>query len=136
MSASLPSERELYRALFGFVLFVDEAYFRVVRLYHSRPLRERGSAALDVTGIDDLEFPWGRDYYETPPYSGNKVARYYVARTRREQIELPVDPDLGRPEHHEYRWVDFGEALSLTVPRIQSVVTWAAGKVASEYKIA
>ena len=39
VSASLPSERELYRALLGFVLFFDEGYFRVVRLYHSRPLR-------------------------------------------------------------------------------------------------
>jgi hypothetical protein len=55
VSASLPTERELYRALFGFVLFLDEQYFRVVRFYHSRPLRERGSAALDVTDIEGLE---------------------------------------------------------------------------------
>ena len=55
VSARLPTERELYRALFGFVLFLDATYFRVVRLYHARPLRERGSAALDVTGVDDVE---------------------------------------------------------------------------------
>jgi hypothetical protein len=55
VSARLPTERELYRALFGFVLFLDETYFRVIRLYHSRPLRERGSAALDVTGVDGIE---------------------------------------------------------------------------------
>jgi hypothetical protein len=55
ISALLPTERELYRTLFGFVLFLDEQYFRVVRLYHSRPLRERGSAALDVTDIEGLE---------------------------------------------------------------------------------
>ena len=55
VSASMASERELYRALFGFVLFLDEGYFRVIRLYHSRPLREQGSAALDVTGVDGLE---------------------------------------------------------------------------------
>ena len=55
VSARFPNERELYRALFGFVLFLDENYFRVVRLYHSRPLREQGSAALDVTGIEALE---------------------------------------------------------------------------------
>ena len=55
VSARLPSEREFYRGVFGFVLFLDEAYFRVVRLYHARPLRERGSGALDVTGIDGLE---------------------------------------------------------------------------------
>jgi hypothetical protein len=55
VSASLPRERELYRALFGFALFSDEGHFRQVRLYHSRPLRERGSAALDVTGIDGLD---------------------------------------------------------------------------------
>ena len=125
----------------------DGARFLLLRAYRNwdcpKGLVEPGedplAAAIRETaeeaGIDDLEFPWGHDYYETPPYSGNKIARYYVGRTQTEHIVLPVQPELGRPEHHEYRWVDFGEALRLTVPRIQSAITWAAGKIMAEYKI-
>lgn len=89
----------------------------------------------EETGIEDLDFAWGRDYVDTPRYSGGKVARYFVARTRVEAPELPVNAALGRPEHHEYRWVDLGEALQLVVPRLQSVITWAAGRIMAEYKI-
>jgi 8-oxo-dGTP pyrophosphatase MutT (NUDIX family) len=83
----------------------------------------------EETGIEDLEFAWGHDYSETAPYARDKVARYYVARTRAERLTLPVDPKLGRPEHHEYRWVDLTEAFALTRPRLRSVIAWAAGKV-------
>ncbi len=93
------------------------------------PLAAARRETLEETGIEDLEFVWGEDFVETPPYAANKVARYYLARTRRERIELPSSVELGRPEHHEYRWVDLTEALALTVPRIQAVVAWAAAKV-------
>lgn len=124
----------------------DGARFLLLRAYRNwdcpKGLVEPGEEPIDAalreaaeeTDIDDLEFAWGREYHETAVYSGNKVAWYYIARTRRERIVLPVNPVLGRPEHHEYRWVDFGEALKLTVPRIQSAITWAAGKVAAEYR--
>jgi 8-oxo-dGTP pyrophosphatase MutT (NUDIX family) len=90
----------------------------------------------EETGIIDLSFDWGTEYVETEPYSGNKVARYYLARTGIERVILPVNPELGRPEHHEYRWVDLGGALELTRPRIQSVIAWAAGKLMGTYQIA
>lgn len=90
----------------------------------------------EETGLKDLDFAWGTDYVETAPYAGGKVARYYVARTRNPNVMLPVNPALGRPEHHEYRWVDFTEALALTVPRLQRVVAWAAGKVLAAATIA
>jgi bis(5'-nucleosidyl)-tetraphosphatase len=83
----------------------------------------------EEAGIDDLEFAWGQDYVETEPYARDKVARYYVARTRAERITLPINPGLGRPEHHEYRWVDLTEAFELTGPRLRRVVAWAAGKI-------
>ncbi len=83
----------------------------------------------EEAGIDDLEFAWGHDYVETAPYARGKIARYYVARTRAERIMLPVNPTLGRAEHHEYRWVDLTEAFELTGPRLQPVVAWAASKV-------
>jgi 8-oxo-dGTP pyrophosphatase MutT (NUDIX family) len=83
----------------------------------------------EEAGIDDLEFAWGDEYTETAPYAGGKVARYYLARTRTERIVLPVNPALGRPEHHEYRWVDLTEAFALTGPRLRPIVAWAAGKI-------
>lgn len=84
----------------------------------------------EETGIVDLEFPFGESHFETGPYAGGKVARYYLARTRTESVTLGVNPVLGRPEHHEYRWVELTEALALTAPRVQSVVAWATGKLA------
>jgi 8-oxo-dGTP pyrophosphatase MutT (NUDIX family) len=83
----------------------------------------------EEAGIDDLEFAWGQDYVETEPYARGKIARYYVARTRRERISLPVSPALGRPEHHEYRWVDLTEAFELTGARLRPVIAWAASKI-------
>jgi len=83
----------------------------------------------EEAGIDDLEFAWGEDYVEIGPYARGKIARYYVARTRAERLTLPVNPALGRPEHHEYRWVDLTEAFELTAPRLKAVIAWAAGKV-------
>jgi 8-oxo-dGTP pyrophosphatase MutT (NUDIX family) len=93
------------------------------------PLAAAIRETLEEAGIDDLEFAWGHDYVETAPYSGGKVARYYVARTCAERITLPVNAFLGRPEHHEYRWVDLTEAFALTGPRLKPVIAWAASKI-------
>jgi bis(5'-nucleosidyl)-tetraphosphatase len=49
----------------------------------------------------------------------------YLAQTDAEKIELPVSPELGRPEHHEYRWVSFDEAEGLLPPRLAIVLDWA-----------
>jgi len=76
--------------------------------------------------IDDLEFEWGHPYLQTGPYSRGKVARYYVARTRTIEVTLPDNPELGRPEHSEFRWVDYEEALRLVSPRVRPIVKWAA----------
>jgi 8-oxo-dGTP pyrophosphatase MutT (NUDIX family) len=83
----------------------------------------------EEAGIVDLAFVWGEDFIDTAPYAGGKVARYFVARTRAERLTLPINPVLGRAEHHEYRWVDLTEAFALTGPRLRPVVAWAAGKV-------
>jgi 8-oxo-dGTP pyrophosphatase MutT (NUDIX family) len=80
--------------------------------------------------IDDLEFSWGDASTQTGPYSGGKVARYYIAETRRDDVELPFNELIGRPEHNEYRWVDLDEALKLVSPRVKPVVRWAAQKLA------
>jgi 8-oxo-dGTP pyrophosphatase MutT (NUDIX family) len=76
--------------------------------------------------IDDLDFAWGDAYVDTGPYSRGKVARYFIARTGRSDISLPVNPELGRPEHSEYRWVDLDEAQQLVSARVRPVLNWAA----------
>jgi bis(5'-nucleosidyl)-tetraphosphatase len=76
--------------------------------------------------IDDLEFCWGEPSTRTGPYSRGKVACYYIATTRTEEITLPVNPELGRPEHSEFRWVDYDDAVQLVSPRVRPVLRWAA----------
>ena len=83
----------------------------------------------EETGIDDLAFDWGHEHFDTAPYARNKVARFYLARTRVARVTLGVNPHLGRPEHHEFRWVDLAEAYALAPPRLQPVISWAAGKL-------
>lgn len=80
----------------------------------------------EETGLGDLDFPFGEDAFkDTLPYAGNKVARYYLAETGETRVELPVSPELGRPEHHEWRWVSFEEAEALLPPRLAIVLDWA-----------
>jgi 8-oxo-dGTP pyrophosphatase MutT (NUDIX family) len=79
----------------------------------------------EETGLRAIEFPFENEYQETPPYSGNKVARYYLAQTDAADIVLPVSPELGRPEHDEWRWVSFEEAEDLLPPRLAVVLEWA-----------
>jgi 8-oxo-dGTP pyrophosphatase MutT (NUDIX family) len=96
-------------------------------------LLEPGEAALDAarrevaeeSGLRDLRFAWGEHYIETAPYARNKVARYYLAEAPTGDPTLPIQPDLGRPEHHEARWVTVDEALALAPPRLHPVVRWA-----------
>ena len=79
----------------------------------------------EETTLDDLSFDWGLEYMETGPYNKGKISRYYIARSKESQILLPINPDLGRPEHHEARWVDYTRALTMVSPRVQPVVQWA-----------
>jgi 8-oxo-dGTP pyrophosphatase MutT (NUDIX family) len=82
----------------------------------------------EETALTDLEFRWGQDFIETEPYSKNKVARYYLATTKTATIQLPVNPELGGPEHHEWRWCVWDNATRLANPRIARVLDWARRK--------
>lgn len=93
------------------------------------PLAAARREVREETLIEDLDFKWGEGFRETEPYGNRKVARYYLAATRTEKISLPISPELGRPEHNEWRWVDPDAALSLVAARLQPVVRWAAETV-------
>lgn len=112
-------------------------YLLVLRAYNNwdfpKGLVEAGEDPLtcarrelkEETGLSGVDFPFGDESRETLPYSGNKVARYYLGETEEVEIELPVSKELGRPEHHEYRWVTFEEAEDLLPPRLAVVLDWA-----------
>ena len=96
------------------------------------PLAAAKREAGEEADLHDLAFPFGERYCDTAPYSGGKIARYYLAETKREDVSLPVSPELGRPEHHEGRWVDLDEAQRLLPPRLQPVLAWAREQVQDE----
>ena len=89
------------------------------------PLQAARREVEEETEIRDLVFHWGHDFYQTAPYSKGKMARYYLAQTGEEEVVLPVNPELGRPEHDEYCWVPYGPARELLTPRVQAVIDWA-----------
>ncbi len=89
------------------------------------PLTAARREVEEETLIRDLRFTWGEVFLETAPYSHKKIARYYIAQTPTEAVTLPVRPELGRPEHNEWRWVNFERGLSLCSPRLALIMQWA-----------
>jgi len=78
----------------------------------------------EETALTGLEFRWGDAHRDTEPYSGGKIARYYAAVSQSGDVSLPINPELGRPEHHEFRWVSYAEARRLLPERLQPVLEW------------
>jgi 8-oxo-dGTP pyrophosphatase MutT (NUDIX family) len=83
----------------------------------------------EETSIADLDFAWGFDYCETVPYRAGKVARFYLAQTKRTDLILPINPSLGKPEHEEYRWAKATEAFNLLPQRLIPILNWASNKL-------
>jgi bis(5'-nucleosidyl)-tetraphosphatase len=123
----------------------DEWYFLMLRSYSlwdfCKGRIEPGETTFDAAvreteeeaGIkpSELNFKWGKDYYETEPYrkKKDKIVRYFVAETNAKNVHLPINPELGRPEHHEFRWMTYDEAQRLTNERIGKALSWAYNKI-------
>ncbi len=90
-----------------------------------RPLEAAVREVREESTITDLAFRWGHIYKETPPYARGKVARYYLAETTQTDVSLPVNPELGRPEHDEFRWMSYQEARERVSARVRPVLDWA-----------
>jgi 8-oxo-dGTP pyrophosphatase MutT (NUDIX family) len=91
-----------------------------------QPLDTAKREVAEETGISDLHFRWGYIYRETEPYSGgSKIARYYLAETRSSSVVFSVNPEIGKPEHHEYRWLPYEEIKKLAPERLKGIVEWA-----------
>lgn len=109
----------------------------MLRAYHHwdfpKGLKEPGEDPLEAalrevgeeTGISDVAFDWGNGFIETGPYSRGKTARYYLASTTEQEVEMGISPETGVPEHHEWRWLSFDEAYDIASPRVRNVVQWA-----------
>jgi bis(5'-nucleosidyl)-tetraphosphatase len=82
----------------------------------------------EETTLTGLDFSWGHDFIETEPYGKNKIARYYLAESPQGEVYLPVTEELGKPEHEEFRWLEYDKARGLLVPRVLAVLDWA-GKI-------
>lgn len=95
------------------------------------PLETAMREAHEETGIGDLSLEFGNTWCDTDPYSGGKIARYFLAVTKEEHLVLPVSAELGRPEHHEYRWLYLDGAMLLVRPRLEPVLTWAIERLSS-----
>jgi 8-oxo-dGTP pyrophosphatase MutT (NUDIX family) len=79
----------------------------------------------EETTLENLAFDWGTDFMDTGPYNKGKISRYYIARSDETRVHLPINPELGFPEHQEARWVGFDAALSMVSPRLKPVMHWA-----------
>jgi bis(5'-nucleosidyl)-tetraphosphatase len=79
----------------------------------------------EESGLTELDFRWGTEFRETPPYGPNKVARYYLAAAPRGEVYLPISAELGKPEHDEFRWLDFAQAHAIVSVRVQAILDWA-----------
>ncbi|HFE48111.1 MAG TPA: hypothetical protein ENJ21_02215 [Chromatiaceae bacterium] len=53
--------------------------------------------------------------------------RVYFAETSEQNVVMSVNPELGRPEHDEYRWLEAPDAKRLLGPRPRAILAWAVG---------
>jgi len=92
---------------------------------HEQPLQAALRELREEAGLHEAELRWGEQYRETEAYGRGKVARYYLAVCEHGDVYLPVNPELGQPEHHEYRWLNHTAAQALLVARLQPILQWA-----------
>lgn len=83
-----------------------------------------------ATGIENPAFHWGEDYRETVPFEDGRVARYFLAESATDDVQLDVPGGAGADEDYEYRWVTVEEAEDLLPPRLGIILEWAVGKLA------
>ena len=85
----------------------------------------------EETGIPNIDLKWGDTFKETEIYSKSKVAAYFLGSTTQQEITLPINPELGKPEHDEYRWTTKSEAAQLLPNRLLPILVWADQQINS-----
>jgi 8-oxo-dGTP pyrophosphatase MutT (NUDIX family) len=97
-----------------------------------QPLDAAVREVREETTLEHLAFDWGTRFMDTGPYNKGKISRYYIARSDETRVHLPINPELGFPEHQEARWVRFDTALSMVSPRLVPVVHWANATIGAQ----
>lgn len=96
------------------------------------PLEAACREVREETTLEGLNFRWGYEFVESGPYGPrHKIARYYLAESPQGAVHLPINEQLGHPEHEEYRWVDVSEAAHLLNRRMQGVLAWVVSRTES-----
>ncbi|MEN2995505.1 MAG: NUDIX domain-containing protein [Acetomicrobium sp.] len=91
------------------------------------PMETAKREVAEETGLTDVIFY--DDVLETPPYGKGKVAMFYIAEAKTKDVFLPISPDLGRPEHHEWKWLPYDDARALLNERLKAILEWAHQKI-------
>ena len=74
------------------------------------PLAAAMREVREESTIDDLEFAWGDALDADRARTAAARSRAITWRdTQRADVTLPFNPLIGRPEHNEYRWVDYDD---------------------------
>lgn len=89
------------------------------------PLMAAKRETEEETCLTKLDFCWGENYRETRPYGRGKIARYYIAECTEGDVFLPVNPELGHPEHDEFHWLEYPAARALLNYRLRPILDWA-----------
>ncbi len=90
------------------------------------PLETAKREVQEEAGITNLNFRWGDVFKETSPYSGGRtIARYYLAETPESIVTFSINPEIGGPEHHEYRWLSYDEFRKLSPQRLLPIIEWS-----------
>jgi 8-oxo-dGTP pyrophosphatase MutT (NUDIX family) len=97
-----------------------------------QPLDAAVREVREETTLENLAFDWGTGFMDTGPYNKGKISRYYIARSDETRVHLPINPELGFPEHQEARWVRFDTALSMVSPRLVPVMHWASATIGAQ----
>lgn len=96
-----------------------------------QPIQTAIREFLEETGILHIDLKWGDAHKETEVYSKSKVATYFLGSVTQQEITLPINPELGRPEHDEYRWATKSEASQVLPSRLLPILEWANHQINS-----
>jgi len=96
------------------------------------PLEAAMRELREETTLENAQLTWGQIFLDTPPYSRGKVARYYIGEVKTQKVDTPVNPEIGRAEHHEFRWVSYKEARDLLGDRVRRILDWAEQIITSK----
>ena len=114
----------------GELLTLPVDYFREFTNIVEDKLSKSFKEVKEETGIEDLNFKWGKIFYETESYGClNKTAYYFLAETKTLSVSIENNPLTGIKEHEEYKWVKIKEAKKMTVNRINRVLNWVEKRI-------